>query len=184
MSSYIEVLRVCEYCKNEFVAKTTVTRFCSHKCNSRDYKERIKKLKVDVSDNLTKSTKTTNIDVINAKQILTVKEVAMLLNCSERSVYRYIDAGIIESFNIGQRLTRIKRSNIDKLFQPSPSELKQATVTIDYDLVECYTINEVIEKFNISNGALYNIIKRNNLPKTQKGKSTYVPKSLIDNLLT
>lgn len=183
MSSNIEVLRVCEYCKNEFVAKTTVTRFCSQKCNSRDYKERIKRLKVEVSNKRTEITKTNSIDFINAKEILTVKEVATLLNCSERSVYRYIDTGIIEAFNIGQRLTRVKRSNIDKLFKQPQPEPKPVRNIVKYDVSECYTINEVIEKFNISNGALYNIIKRNKLPKIQKGKFVYVPKMLIENLL-
>lgn len=116
MSSNIEVIRVCEHCKKEFVAKTTVTRYCSHKCNSRAYKERIKKLKVEVSNNRTKNYKTNEIDLLNAKQILTVKEVATLLNCSKRSVYRYIDTGAIKAFNVGQRLIRVKRSEIDKLF--------------------------------------------------------------------
>ncbi len=183
MSSNIEVIRVCEYCKNEFVAKTTVTRFCSQKCNSRDYKRRIRKLKVEVSNRQNENVKANSIDLVNSKQILTVKEVAMLLNCSDRSVYRYINTGIIEAFNIGQRLTRVKRSNIDKLFKQPQPEKKPVTNIINYDISECYTINEVIEKYNISSGALYNIIKRNEIPKSQKGKFVYVPKLLIDKIL-
>ncbi|MFV0573133.1 MAG: helix-turn-helix domain-containing protein [Xanthomarina gelatinilytica] len=183
MSSNIEVIRVCEYCKNEFVAKTTVTRFCSQKCNSRDYKRRIRKLKVEVSNKQNESVKANSIDLVNSKQILTVKEVAMLLNCSDRSVYHYIETGTIKAFNFGQRLTRVKRSEIDKLFKEQKPETLQMVSISNYDISECYTINEVIEKYNISNGALYNMIKRNGIPKTQKGKFVYVPKLLIDNLL-
>lgn len=43
MSSNIEVVRICEYCKNDFIAKTTRTRYCSHLYNSRDYKLNVKK---------------------------------------------------------------------------------------------------------------------------------------------
>ncbi len=30
MSSKIEVIKRCEYCDNDFIAKTSVTKFCSH----------------------------------------------------------------------------------------------------------------------------------------------------------
>lgn len=60
-----------------------------------------------------------DLDIINAKEILTVKEVAVLLNCSPRSVYRYINDGHIKAINLGNRLTRIKRSTLDNLFDRS-----------------------------------------------------------------
>ena len=50
MSSNIEIKRVCEYCGNEFTARTTKTKYCSHKCNSRDYKKKIKEKKIQVSN--------------------------------------------------------------------------------------------------------------------------------------
>ncbi len=59
------------------------------------------------------------LEVLNAKEILTVKEVAALLNCSVRSVYRNINDGHIKAINLGNRLTRIKRSSLDDLFDRS-----------------------------------------------------------------
>ena len=43
----IEVQRICQYCEQEFTARTTVTKFCSHTCNQRAYKanKRDKKVK-------------------------------------------------------------------------------------------------------------------------------------------
>ena len=55
--------------------------------------------------------------VLNEKEILTVKEAAILLNCSTRSLYRHINDGQIKAANLGNRLTRIKRSDIDGLFK-------------------------------------------------------------------
>ena len=40
MSSKIEVQRICQYCEQEFTARTTVTKYCSHKCGQRAYKAR------------------------------------------------------------------------------------------------------------------------------------------------
>lgn len=45
MSSKIEVQRICQYCKKEFTARTTVTKYCSHKCNQRAYKAKKSDLK-------------------------------------------------------------------------------------------------------------------------------------------
>jgi len=89
MSSNIEIQRICEYCNKEFTARTTKTKYCSHKCNQRHYK---------------------------AKEFLTIIEVATLLNCSTKTIYRHIDKGNIKAVNLGQRLTRVKRSSLDKIF--------------------------------------------------------------------
>ena len=64
MSSNIEIIRICEYCHNEFIAKTTVTRYCCHKCNSRAYKERVKSKKIKRSNEETYNTKTQAIEII------------------------------------------------------------------------------------------------------------------------
>ncbi len=37
MSSNIRINRICSYCSSAFVAKTFTTKYCSHKCNQRDY---------------------------------------------------------------------------------------------------------------------------------------------------
>jgi excisionase family DNA binding protein len=54
---------------------------------------------------------------LNEKEFLTVKETAVLLSCSVRSIYSSIKAGQIKVTKLGDRLTRIKRSDIDDLFK-------------------------------------------------------------------
>ena len=56
------------------------------------------------------------VEELKNKEFLTVREVARLLNCSVRSTYYYIESGTIKAVNLGQRITRVKRSEIDKLF--------------------------------------------------------------------
>ncbi len=58
-----------------------------------------------------------DLKILNEKEILTVKETAVLLNCSVKSIYRSIKDGQIKATNLGNRLIRIKRSDIDDLFK-------------------------------------------------------------------
>ena len=53
MSCKIEIKRICEYCNTEFTAKTTVTKYCSHKCNQRHYKAKVKEQKINKSNSET-----------------------------------------------------------------------------------------------------------------------------------
>jgi excisionase family DNA binding protein len=116
MSSNIQVQRICQHCGNEFTARTTVTRYCGDDCAKRAYKARLRAAKVEVSNSETLRIKTQPIEELKAKEFLTVREVASLLNCSLRSAYYHIHSGNIKAVNLGQRITRVKRSEIDKLF--------------------------------------------------------------------
>jgi excisionase family DNA binding protein len=116
MSSNIHVIRICEHCGNEFTARTTVTRFCSNRCSSGASKKRVKAEKIETSNRETQQIKTQPLEILKAKEFLTVREVANLLNCSVRAVYRSIGKGNVRAVNLGQRVTRVKRSEIDKLF--------------------------------------------------------------------
>ena len=58
-----------------------------------------------------------DLEIINAKELLTVKEVSVLLRCSKKTIYRNIKNGNIKATNLGKRITRIKRADIDDLFK-------------------------------------------------------------------
>ncbi len=117
MSSNIQVQRICQHCGKEFTARTTVTQYCGDNCAKRAYKARLKMNKVESSNIETFKIKTRPIEELKAKEFLTVRDAASLLNCSIRTVYYYIQSGDIKALNLGQRITRVKRSEIDKLFQ-------------------------------------------------------------------
>ena len=117
MSSNIQVQRICQHCGKEFTARTTVTQYCGDNCAKRAYKVRIKSNKIEASNLETFKIKTNSIQELKVKEFLTVRDVATLLNCSLRSVYYYIETGNIKAVNLGQRITRVKRSELDKLFQ-------------------------------------------------------------------
>ena len=182
MSSNIKVQRICQHCGNEFTARTTVTQYCSDTCSKRAYKARLRAGKVEQSNKETQQIKHQPIEELKAKEFLTVREVARLLNCSVRSAYYYIESGTIKAVNLGQRITRVKRTEIDKLFELPHPETPQPEQK-QFDISDCYNLTEVQSKYGISETALQNLIKRNNIPKIKKGGFAYVPKTVIDKLL-
>jgi len=185
MSSNIKVQKICQHCGNEFTARTTTTTYCSHKCNSAAYKAKIRAAKVEESNKETRRIKTQPIEELKAKEFLTVRDTAILLNCSIRTTYRLIESGTIKAVNLAERKTLVKHSELDKLFeQPRTVQPQSETEPIQYEIKDCYNITEVQNKYGISQTALQQLIKRHNIPKIKKGWYTCVPKNIINNLLS
>lgn len=107
MSSNIKVSRICQFCGNEFEAKTTVTKFCSHKCSQRGYKAALRNKKVELSNQEVKAVKNAPYEHIKVKEFLTVKDAAALLNSSKQTIYNLINAGSIKASNIKLKKTLI-----------------------------------------------------------------------------
>jgi predicted transcriptional regulator len=91
MASNIRIQKICQHCGKEFTAKTTVTKYCGDPCSKKAYKARKREEKIQDANNETKRIKNQSILDIQAKQFLTVRDVATLLNCSVRSVYYQIE---------------------------------------------------------------------------------------------
>lgn len=193
MSSNIKIQRICQHCGNEFTAKTTLTKYCSHKCNSAAYKAKIKAGKVEISNKETQRIKNQPIEELKAKEFLTVTQVSKLIGCSRQNVYNLINTEKLKATNILLKKTIVKRSDLDELFtkalknkaipKQQKQELKEWKQAGQYDIVECYTLKEVLEKYSISETALQNIIKQESVPKIKIGWDTYVPKEIIVELL-
>ncbi|MBK9402413.1 MAG: DNA-binding protein [Bacteroidetes bacterium] len=82
MTSTFKIQRICHYCKEEFSARTTVTKYCSHLCNKKALKEKYKSDKVEASHSETVAFKLNTVNEAKIKDYLTPKEVAALLNLS------------------------------------------------------------------------------------------------------
>jgi len=112
MSSNMSIPRICEECGKEFLAKTTVTRFCCQICRSR-FNKRIKK--EPQRPQPLKPQPELNLETIKQKEFLSIKETHHLLNISERTIRRHIQSKALKATKLGYR-TIIKRTDIDKLF--------------------------------------------------------------------
>ena len=117
MSSNIQVQRICQHCDKEFTARTTVTKYCGDDCAKRAYKVRMRVEKIKASDQETKSFIVKPIEELKAKEFLTVRETAKLLNSSRHTIYTLIKSGKIKAVNLKAKKTIIQRSDINKLFE-------------------------------------------------------------------
>ena len=159
MSSNIRIQRVCQYCNNEFTAKTTVTKYCSDNCSKRAYKARKRDEKIRSSNIIISRIKAQPIEEIKAKEFLNVREVAILLGCSVRTVYRLIDNGTLKAVNLAERMTRVKKSELDTLLERPIPQLINKTEQIQLDIKECYTLSEIQNKYNISEKTLQQLMR-------------------------
>ena len=132
MSSTIKIPKFCQHCGQAFVAQTTTTRFCGHKCASRAYKQRKREEKVQttLSDQIKSVTsansenlqslqslpiKTGNFLNLRDKEFLSIQETAILLGASRWTIQRMIQRAELKAGKLGRR-TIIPRSEIDNLF--------------------------------------------------------------------
>lgn len=115
MSSNIRVPKICQHCGTEFIAKTTVTKFCTDNCAKRAYKVRKRNEKIDSVANVAQQKAVLNQEIIGDKEYLSIAETCQLIGASRMTLYRQIKKGTIKAAKLGTR-TIIKRTEIENLF--------------------------------------------------------------------
>lgn len=186
MSSNLEIQKKCEWCNRLFIAKTTTTRYCSHSCNSKAYKQTKKEdrrkeynmvvigyRKMQQIEQISEK-----YEVIKNKEFLTVSETAFLLSVGRTTIYRYLHSGALSAFQTSGK-TFIRREDIDALFD-NPEPYRACPTKERKPITDLYTVSEIKEKFNVTDSWIFKIAKENKIPKTlSKGKS-YFSKKHID----
>lgn len=179
MSTNIRIKRICEFCLKEFTAKTTKTRYCSHKCNSRGYKALARNEKVDVSNHQTLSVLNADMEKIKQREFLNITQASKLFGISRRTVYRLIDRGVLNVAKFGTR-TVLRKCDMEGFFAVPIVEQTLEQVQPFPGIDHCYNIGQIQAKFKISPAALYHLINRHGINKYSIGKFTYVTKQDID----
>ncbi len=182
MSSNIRIEKRCLQCGKIFTAKTTVTKYCGADCSKRGYKARKRAEKIKLTEVEAKQTIQQPITELQAKEFLSIEEVCKLLGVSRTTIWRMTKSGQIQTANFGRRKL-ISKKSISELFVFPLEEEQSNEVDITFDIDECYYINEILSLYQISEKALYDLIKRFKIPKIKVGKFVYVPKEKIDSLL-
>lgn len=116
MSSNMAIPKTCSYCGKAYIAKTTMTRYCSLKCNSRHYKVKAKEDKIQLSLLQQQQTlQSVNSNSLTSKNFLSVQDAAELIGVSRWTINRMIKRGELQIHKFGRKKI-IQRSQIDKLF--------------------------------------------------------------------
>ena len=122
VSSNMIIPKNCCYCGKAFIAKTTLTRYCGHTCNSRHYKQVIKKEKlqktlIEQQQKMQSlhTLQSANSSSIQFKTFLCIQDAADLIGVSRWTINRMIKRGDLLIHKFGRKKI-IERSQIDKLF--------------------------------------------------------------------
>jgi excisionase family DNA binding protein len=106
----MQIIKICEFCKQEFIARTTVTQCCSDACAKRFYKlkkrnEAIRQAKIETAVKQKPEAYITEdqVKVIQAKEWLSLKEAALLLNVTPLTLRRWTLAGKVKSEKLGRK---------------------------------------------------------------------------------
>lgn len=113
MSSKIRVKRKCQFCKNIFIARTTVTKYCSDTCSKKAYKKRKRDEKIQKAE--IEEIQRTFDPNLGAKLFLNIAETTELLGVSRWTIQRMIKRGELKAKKFGRRVI-IARKDIDKMF--------------------------------------------------------------------
>lgn len=206
MSSNLRIKKICQFCYSEFIAKTTVTKYCGLKCARKSYKQRKRDEKILLAEkkyleksSIKKKNKISkkSLELSNSSKaeitgeikndvtlegekkndVITVREAAHLLGVTNKTVYNMIKSGRIEAYNINVRLIRVKRACVENLIS---FDLKNTSQSENFDIEDTYTISEISKKFNISTTYVYHTLKEYKVPKRNDGKFVKVPRNIVD----
>ncbi len=108
--------KICVFCQEAFLARKNTTLYCSHKCASRAYKENKRQEKLLQDKALVKSQLTAPVVMIQAREVLSINEVGLLLGVSRWTVMRMYKTNKIRTITIGNRRL-ILREELDKLLK-------------------------------------------------------------------
>jgi excisionase family DNA binding protein len=110
MSSNLRIVKICAFCKQEFIARKTTTETCSDPCAKRLYKvkQREKAISRVAAETMVKRKPQAfvtdeQVKAIQAKEWLTLKEAALLLNVSPLTLRRWTLAGKVWSKKVGKK---------------------------------------------------------------------------------
>ena len=110
MSSNLRIVKICEFCKQEFIARKTTTQTCSDPCAKRLYKLRKRENaigRVEIETMVKRRPEAfiteEQVKVIQAKEWLTLKEAALILNVSPLTLRRWTLAGKLKSEKVGRK---------------------------------------------------------------------------------
>lgn len=172
--------RKCKMCGESFLAKTLNSVYCSRRCSWAGYRQK-KRAEVQRQklDEIAKS-------IPSTKDIISVKEATCLYSVSKETLYRLIRKKSITYINLGMRLIRLSRSELEKNFSHREESIQkgkeQPVKTYRLEIEDCYTIGEVSERFGVSASTVYTVIRKYSIPMRQIGKHVYVPKIEVNNL--
>lgn len=177
MSSNLELKKTCQFCGEEFIARTTTTQYCSLQCAQRAYKKRKREEKMQLAAQKEENVQQNPATPPNLiKEILSTQEVADLMGVTRTTVHRYCVAGTIPCKMINRKIF-IRRKDIEHMFDAAGPHI--VTPIEREPITEFYSLQEIMDKYNCSPSLVYTTVKAKKIPHVEfRGKTIYSKKHI------
>jgi hypothetical protein len=94
----VKFLKNCQHCKKDFMAQKVTTQYCGLNCARKAHKQKLREYNIELAQTRNKLQQGNSpnviteaqIKLIQAKEYLTLKEAAILLNVSPLTLRRWI----------------------------------------------------------------------------------------------
>jgi excisionase family DNA binding protein len=103
----------------------------------------------------------------------TFQEIQDKFNIGQTWAFKIVRENIMPKTKIGGK-THISKKHIDNYFKKKKDDVS--------NISEWYTVNEAMEKYNLSRDAVYSRVSENVIPKMRKGKFVLISKLHFDEL--
>ncbi len=166
--------KICQHCGKEFIAGTSTTAYCSHRCSSLADKQRKRNERLKTT---TREVRELQRQALLDKNYLTISDAARLMQISRTTLYRIIKLNTIPLKHFTDRTVRIAREDLDKVSARTLADAQeQKNIVLDNYLSK----EDVMDKYGIRPSWFYHEAKRKGILPFVIGGKNFYPKDRIE----
>ena len=181
MGSHLRIPKICHFCGNDFTARRTNTKYCSHKCASDANKECKREVALfNLSNEVEINPNSIQPPILNHKDILSITEAAEYMGIGKSTVHRYCVSKQLKCVRINRKIF-IRKSDIHTIFDTA-EDYEVAKRQPRKPITEFYTSREIGEKYNCCKDAAIRLCRSHKIPTIKRGQFYYFSKEHVDRL--
>lgn len=108
-----QIERKCELCGKTFLAKTITSRYCSIQCSRSAYSQKKREEKLE------ELRREKAAKVPEDQPYLSISDAIALYDVCRDTLYRLVRSKALRSYNLGKRMTRICKEDLERNFNLS-----------------------------------------------------------------
>ena len=171
----MKVRKICQWCGQPFIAQKTTTCYCSHRCSSLGYKERIRERKRELKKMQEILTPKSSVE---GQDFFSFAQAAKLMGVTRQYIYKLVKENKLRASRISPKKSIIRRTDIELMLKTKPYE--RIIPKDDFDITEYYTAEQIAEKYKVKPKWVWTYTRENNIPKVKIRQFNYYSKKHID----
>ena len=171
----MKVRKICQWCGQPFIAQKTTRCYCSHRCSSLGYKERIRERKRELKKMQEILTPKSSVE---GQDFFSFAQAAKLMGVTRQYIYKLVKENKLRASRISPKKSIIRRTDIELMLKTKPYE--RIIPKDDFDITEYYTAEQIAEKYKVKPKWVWTYTRENNIPKVKIRQFNYYSKKHID----